>query len=284
MRFSLQFVSYLENLFLENLFSLKGKVAVITGGAGLLGRRYAEALVACGAIPVMADVDGALAEKIAGELYQKYGGQARGYTVDVASKKSLEDLRNRVLGEFGRVDILINNAGISGKVADNTIAPGFEDYPFPEWQKAFDVNITGMLFAAQVFGREMVKRKQGVVVNVCSIYGILSPDQRIHYKEGAEKQFIKPVSYAVSKSAVLNLTRYLATYWAPQNIRVNSLTPGGVFDNQDKDFVQKYSERTPMGRMANPEDMVGPMLFLVSDASSYMTGANLIIDGGWSAW
>lgn len=270
--------------YLQKLFNLKGKVAVITGGAGLLGRRYAEALAAAGAIPIMADVDGLLAERLARELEEKYRTSVRGFAVDITSKESLEECKDRIIKEFGKVDILINNAGISGKVDDKNVAPGFEDYPLTEWEKAFGVNVTGMFLAAQVFGREMAKQERGVIVNVCSIYGILSPDQRIYYKEGAEKQFVKPVSYAVSKSAVLNLTRYLATYWASKNIRVNTLTPGGVFDNQDADFVKKYSERTPMGRMANPEDMVGPMLFLVSDTSAYMTGANLIVDGGWSAW
>lgn len=270
--------------YLENLYNLKDKVVIITGGAGLLGRQYSEALSNLGAVPILADMDGALAEKVAGELEKKYNTKVRGYAVDVTIKKSLEDCRDKVISEFGRVDVLINNAGISGKVADDTVAPGFEDYPLAEWEKAFDVNITGMFLAAQVFGHEMVKQGNGVVINICSIYGILSPDQRIYAREGASKNFIKPVSYSVTKSAVLNLTRYLATYWAGKGIRVNTLTPGGVFDNQDAKFVKRYSERTPMGRMANPEDMVGPMLFLASDASKYMTGANLIIDGGWSAW
>jgi NAD(P)-dependent dehydrogenase (short-subunit alcohol dehydrogenase family) len=270
--------------YLDNLYNVTGKVAVITGGAGLLGRRYADALAQAGAIPVIADVDGTLAEKLAREIEEKYRASARGFAVDITSKNSLEECKDRVIKEFGKVDVLINNAGISGKAEDATVAPGFEDYPLAEWEKAFAVNVTGMFLAAQVFGREMAKQERGVIVNVCSIYGILSPDQRIYEKAGAEKQFIKPVSYAVSKSAILNFTRYLATYWASKNIRVNTLTPGGVFDNQDADFVKKYSERTPMGRMANPEDMVGPMLFLVSDASAYMTGANIIVDGGWSAW
>lgn len=270
--------------YLNNLFNLKGKVVVITGGAGLLGQEYADALANLGAVPILADTDGALAEQTASELEKKYNTKVRGYGVDVTNKKSLEDCRDKVLKEFGRIDVLINNAGISGKVADATVAPGFEDYPLEEWEKAFDVNITGMFLAAQIFGREMVKQGNGVVINICSIYGILSPDQRIYEKEGVNKNFIKPVSYSVTKSAVLNLTRYLATYWANKGIRVNTLTPGGVFDNQDAEFVKRYSERTPMGRMANPEDMAGPMLFLASDASKYMTGANLIVDGGWSAW
>lgn len=270
--------------YLENLYNLKDKVVIITGGAGLLGRQYAEALANLGAVSIIADMDGRSAEKLARELEEKYKIKARGFGVDVSKKSSLEDCRDKVVSEFGRIDVLINNAGISGKVADDTVAPGFEDYPLAEWEKAFEVNITGMFLSAQVFGSVMVKQGSGVVVNVCSIYGILSPDQRIYARDGAAKNFIKPVSYSVTKSAVLNLTRYLATYWAKKGIRVNTLTPGGVFDNQDAEFVKRYSERTPMGRMANPDDMVGPMLFLISGASKYMTGANLIIDGGWSAW
>lgn len=270
--------------YLESLYNLKGRVAVITGGAGLLGQEYAAALAWLEAIPILADADGRAAEKAAQELEKKYKTKVRGYGVDVTDKKSLEDCLGKILQEFGHVDVLINNAGISGKVDDKNVAPDFEDYPLSEWERAMGVNVTGMFLSAQIFGREMAKQGSGVIVNVCSIYGILSPDQRIYERAGSDRKFIKPVSYSVSKSAVLNLTRYLATYWAGKGIRVNTLTPGGVFDGQDAEFVKRYSERTPMGRMANPEDMAGPMLFLASDASKYMTGANLIVDGGWSAW
>lgn len=269
---------------LDGLFNLKDKVAVITGGVGLLGKKYARAFAECGAHPAIGDIDGAAAERLASDIEIATGISVLGGALDVTKRGSIEAFRDAVLGKFGRVDILINNAGISGKVDDQNVAPSFEDYPLSEWEKAYAVNVTGMVLCAQVFGKVMKKQGGGVMVNVSSIYGILSPDQRIYQKEGSDKIFIKPVSYCVQKSAVLNLTRYLATYWAQDNIRVNTLTPGGVFDNQDIEFVRKYSERTPMGRMANTEDMIGPMLFLASDASKYMTGANLIVDGGWSAW
>lgn len=270
--------------YLEKLYNLKGKVAVITGGAGTLGAVYADALASVGAVPILADTNGERAQKIAQDLEKKYGVPARGYAVDVTRAEDLKKCADAVLKEHGRVDILVNNAGIGGRAGDGTTAPSFEDYPRAEFERTLAVNLTGMVLAAQVFGRAMLAAGRGAIVNVSSIYGILSPDQRMYEKEGAAEQFIKPVSYAVSKSAVLNLTRYLATLWAPKGIRVNTLTPGGVFDGHDSAFVKKYADRTPLARMAAPEDLAGPLLFLVSDASAYMTGANLIVDGGWSAW
>ncbi len=273
----------MEN-YLNNLFNLQDKVAIITGGAGLLGSEYAKGLLACGAKVALVDVDHEKINSLVKELKEKFSNdKVLGLVIDVSKKDQVEKMVKDVILFFGKVDILINNAGISGKFDNANVAPLFEDYPIEEWERAFAVNVSGMFLCAQAVGREMVKSGGGAIVNVSSIYGIVAPDQRMYNKEG-ELKFVKPVSYSVTKSAILNFTRYLAAYWGSKNIRVNTLTPGGVFDNQEAEFVKKYNNKTPLGRMANPDDMVGPMLFLVSDASKYMTGANLVIDGGWVSW
>lgn len=269
--------------YLDGLFNLKGKVAIITGGSGLLGTQYAKALLSCGAQVVLADVDKEKIEKLTQELFSQFGDKVFGLVVDVSRKEDADAMAEKAMEKFKKIDILINNAGISGKFASSNVAPIFENYPREEWDKAWGVNVTGMFLCAQAVGKEMVKAGGGVIVNVASMHGMVSPDQRMYNKEG-ELKFVKPVSYSVTKSAIYNFTRYLAAYWGDKNIRVNTLTPGGVFDNQDPEFVKKYNYKTPLGRMANPEDMAGPMLYLVSDASRYMTGANLVVDGGWIIW
>jgi len=269
--------------FLDNIFNLKDKIAIITGGAGLLGNEYAKALVSCGASVAIVDTDEIKINKLKTLLQEKFNARVLGLVADISKKEEAEKMVKEAIAIFGKIDILINNAGVSGKFESGNIAPLFENYPQEEWDKAWAVNVTGMFLCAQAAGREMIKSGGGVMVNISSIYGVVAPDQRLYNKEG-ELNFVKPVSYSVTKSAILNLTRYLAAYWGGKNIRVNTLTPGGVFDNQDTAFVQKYNNKTPLGRMANPDDMVGPMLFLVSDASKYMTGANLVIDGGQTIW
>lgn len=272
----------MEN-YLNNLFNLKGKVAIITGGAGLLGSEYAKALAACGSSVAIVDTDAAKINELKNFLEEKFNAKIFGAVADVSKKEDVEKMVRDVAAFFGKIDILINNAGISGKFESANVAPLFENYPREEWDKAWAVNVTGMFLCAQAVGKEMAKTGGGAIVNVSSIYGVVAPDQRLYNKDN-ELKFVKPVAYSVTKSAVLNFTRYLAAYWGNKNIRVNTLTPGGVFDNQDPEFVRKYNNKTPLGRMANPDDMAGPMLFLVSDASKYITGANLMVDGGWVAW
>jgi len=269
--------------FLDNLFNLKDKVAVITGGAGLLGREYAKALASCGASIAIVDTDASKINELKDFFQEKFNVKILGLIADISKKEEVEKITKDIIAFFGKIDILINNAGISGKFESGNVAPLFENYPQEEWDKAWGVNVTGMFLCAQAAGKEMVKTGGGVIINVSSIHGMVSPDQRMYNKEG-ELKFVKPVSYSVTKSAILNFTRYLAAYWGDKNIRVNTLVPGGVFDNQDTEFVKKYSEKTPLGRMANPGDMVGPILFLSSDASKYMTGATLVVDGGWMIW
>jgi NAD(P)-dependent dehydrogenase (short-subunit alcohol dehydrogenase family) len=273
------------------LFRLDGRVALVTGGAGLLGRRYCEALLQAGARVVIGDLDGVRAEALAAELS---GTQALGLRQDVTDETSVRDTVDVAVERFGRLDILVNNAALTVRGGSERLSPAdyfapFEDYKREVWDQALAVNLTGMLLCAQAAGRQMLRQAPpgGVIVNISSTYGVVAPDQRLY--EGvtspyADASFNTPVSYAVTKTAVLGLTRYLATYWGRKNIRVNALTPHGVFDNHDDAFVQNFVYRSPLGRMARNDEYRGALLFLVSDASSYMTGANLIVDGGWTTW
>jgi NAD(P)-dependent dehydrogenase (short-subunit alcohol dehydrogenase family) len=274
-----------------DVFRLDGRVALITGGAGLLGRRYCEALLEAGARVVIGDLDGARARALADELD---ASRALGTTLDVADEASVHNTVQQAVERFGRLDILVNNAALTVRGGSERLSPAdyfapFESYKREVWEQAVAVNLTGMLLCAQAAGRQMLAQEPrgGVIVNVSSTYGVVGPDQRLY--EGvkspyAETGFNTPVSYAVTKTAVLGLTRYLATYWGRQNIRVNALTPHGVFDNHDQTFVSNFQYRSPLGRMARNDEYRGALLFLVSDASSYMTGANLVVDGGWTAW
>ncbi len=274
-----------------DLFRLDGRVALVTGGAGLLGRRYCEALLQAGARVVIGDLDGVRAQALASELSQSC---ALGLQLDVTNQVSVRATVDAAVGRFGRLDALVNNAALTVRGGSERLAPvdyfaPFEDYKREVWDQAINVNLTGMLLCAQAAGTHMLRQEPpgGVIVNISSTYGVVAPDQRVY--EGvkspyADTGFNTPVSYAVTKTAVLGLTRYLATYWGRKNIRVNALTPHGVFDNHDDSFVQQFVYRSPLGRMARNDEYRGALLFLVSDASSYMTGANLIVDGGWTAW
>jgi NAD(P)-dependent dehydrogenase (short-subunit alcohol dehydrogenase family) len=268
--------------YLDDLFGLENKVAVITGGTGLLGRVFVKVFLECGTNVVFASTDKNKAEAFVSEL-KDFSSRVLGVRADVSKKEDVKEVMRSAVENFGRIDILVNNAGIAGHLSAGTIAPSFEDYPREEWDRMWAVNVTGSFLCAQEAGKEMAKTGGGSIINISSIYGMTGPDQRIYEKESGEK-FIKPVSYSAAKGAILSLTKYLAAYWGDKNIRVNALVPGGVFNNQDPEFVKKYSDKVPLGRMAKPDDLAGPVLFLGSEASSYMTGAFLIVDGGWLAW
>ncbi len=272
----------------ENLmarFSLEGRVALVTGGAGLLGEEFCRTLAAAGAAVAVVDLSAEGARRVA-EAIAAAGGQAHPYAVDItdpaAVRAAVDDIRTR----WGRLDVLVNSAALDPKVsADGEVrsAGAFEDFPLETWQQALNVNLTGMFIVTQAVARVMRAQNKGSIINICSTYGLVGPDQRIYQKPGQPPQY-KPVYYTVTKAAVLGFTRYLATYYAGTEIRVNALTPGGVYNHQDETFVQAYSTRTVLGRMARKDEMNGALLFLASDASSYMTGANLVVDGGWTAW
>ncbi|MDY6868826.1 MAG: SDR family oxidoreductase, partial [Chloroflexota bacterium] len=263
-----------------------GRVALVTGGAGLLGRQFTQALGQAGADVVVADLEHQAAEAHAKQL-SKQGINAFAVGVDVTDPESTANMVQSTVKEFGRLDILVNSAAMDPKFdpenMDAQSANAFETYPLESWKNAIDVNLTGMFLACQAAARQMLSQNYGVIINICSTYGLVGPDQRIYERPDGPDQF-KPVYYSVSKAGVLGLTRYLATYYAGKPIRVNALTPGGIYNQHDDTFLKAYSARTVMGRMADMDEMNGAVVFLASVASSYMTGANLVVDGGWTAW
>ncbi len=274
----------MQNIF--DKFRLDGQVAVVTGGAGLLGKEFCRTLSQAGAAVVVSDLDEAAACNVAQELVDS-GGKAVGVGVDVTQPDSVRGMAEAALKAFGRLDVLVCSAALDPKFDSSHAGQHrntFEDYPAEMWRQALDVNLTGLFLCVQAAAKPMLAQNHGVIINICSTYGLVGPDQRIYRKPGEEEQSYKPVYYSVTKAGVLGLTRYLATYYAGKNIRANALTPGGVFNNHDEVFVQNYSARTVLGRMARGDEMNGALLFLASDASSYMTGANLVVDGGWTAW
>lgn len=267
-------------------FRLDRQVAVVTGGAGLLGREFCRTLAEAGARVVVCDLNASGAGQVTAEIVEK-GLQATAIPADITLPESVKNLVEETLRIYGRLDILVNSAALDPKFDPQHVQPGssgaFEDYPLEAWNQALSVNLTGMFLCCQAAVRPMLAQNHGVIINLCSTYGLGGPDQRIYQREGQPACY-KPVYYTVTKAGVLGLTRYLATYYAGRNIRVNALTPGGVYNDHDEAFVKAYSYRTVMGRMAHRDEMNGALLFLASDASSYMTGGNLVVDGGWTAW
>lgn len=267
-------------------FDMSGKTAVITGAAGLLGKQFALALAQAGAKVVLADLNAQAAEANALWLREQ-GLKAISVGVDVTDPVSVQTMVQSALEAFGSVDVLINSAALDPKFDPANVgsqgANAFESYSLDAWRQALDVNLTGTFLATQAVVRQMLTQGQGVVVNICSTYGLAGPDQRLYERPDGSRSF-KPAYYSVTKAGVLGFTRYLAAYYAGKNIRVNALTPGGVYNGHDEVFTSQYSARTVLGRMANIDEMSAAMLFLCSDASSYMTGSNLVVDGGWTAW
>lgn len=270
-------------------FDLNGRIAVITGGAGLLGPEHAVALAQAGATAVITDVDGTAAEKTALRLGQELGiARFIGLAMDVTDPGSVRRTRDTLLQRFGKVDILVNNAAIDPKVnADSLVETSrLEHFPLEQWEFQIRVGLTGAMLCSQVFGGWMAANAGGVILNIASDLSVFAPDQRIYRKDGLpeERQPVKPVTYSVIKTGLIGLTRYLATYWADKNVRVNALSPGGVYVNQPETFVKKLTNLIPLGRMARRDEYRGTVQFLCSDASSYMTGQNIVVDGGRSVW
>ena len=273
---------------IQEKFDLRGRVAIVTGGVGLLGKEFCKTLAEAGASVVVADLDASASQETADTL-TKSGYKALAVSVDITKSDSVSAMVEKVVSEFGRVDVLVNSAALDPKfdpdAAKKGIAPGaFEDYPLDDWNAALNVNLTGMFLVTQACVKQMVEQgKKGSIINICSTYGLNGPDQRLYLKDG-ERVAFKPVYYTVTKAGVMGFTKYLAAYYAQTDIRVNALTPGGVFNNHENYFVKNYSAKTIMGRMAKKDEMNGALLFLASDASSYMTGNNVVVDGGWTAW
>lgn len=261
--------------------NLKDKVVLLTGGAGILGSRFVRALVANGARVALVDRDSEKAEVTAQSINRENKNSVQAFAVDITQRKQLEQLKTTVESKLGPVDVLINNAAAK---SPNFFEP-FESFPLEDWNTVMAVNTTGVMLGCQVFGSAMAERGGGSIINTLSIYGIVAPDQRIY--EGSEyegKAINTPAVYCASKAAVWGLTKYLAAYWGDKGVRVNAITPGGIFSGQNETFVKKYSARVPLGRMGEPDELCGAVLFLASDASSYVTGQNIIVDGGLSVW
>ncbi len=271
-------------------FKITGKTCVITGGAGLLGQKHAEAVIEGEGIPILLDISEAALNNAQTNLKKQYPSAEIGvYRVDITKQSELENVRDELVKKYGRIDILINNAANNPKVEDKGDNFGnirFDNFPLEIWNADILVGLTGAFLCAKVFGMVMEQSKSGVVLNISSDLGIIAPDQRIYRKEGLEdaEQTIKPVTYSVIKHGLLGLTKYLATYWADKGIRVNAVCPGGIYNGQDEQFLAKLTNLIPMGRMADKDEYKATVLYLISDASSYMTGSTIIVDGGRTCW
>jgi len=266
--------------------SLHDRVAVVTGATGLLGRQHCWALAQAGARVVVTDLGASACSEFAEELRAGTGTEALPVPADITRPDSVRTLCRLAIDWTGNVDVLVNNAALNDKVEgrDPARPVPFEEFPLDTWTRAIEVNLTGTFLCCQVFGAHMAQRHSGSIINIASTYGIVAPDQRIYRDRNGQQTLFKSPAYSATKAAVIGLTKYLAAYYGHLGVRVNALSPGGVQTTQDESFVANYVERTPLGRMAQPEDYRGAIVYLASDASSYVTGANLVVDGGWTAW
>jgi len=267
---------------ISKIFDLTGRTAILTGSAGRLGKHFANILSEAGANLVLIDINEQKNNQLAKSINKKYHTKTSAFRIDISNKESLKKLKKEILKKYRTIDILVNNAFFNPSINQKSKTINFETFPLENWNKVIGINLTGIFLCCQEFGKTMVKQKRGVIVNISSIYGLVGADQRIYGNSKLNSQ----VSHAATKGAIVNLTRFLAAYWHRKNIRVNTLTLGGVEDKSymKNSFIKKYSEKTMLGRMAKKDDFNGALLYLVSDASSYMTGANLVIDGGWTSW
>lgn len=267
----------------KSIFDLTGKVAVVTGGTGVLGSVYCMALAEYGAVVVVADLDSEKCRSLANDISKSANRRAEGIAVDLSSEQSVQCWTKAIYQEFGQVDVLINNAAVK---SPNFFAP-LEKYPLEDWNQVMMVNVTGMFLAIREIGSCMAEQGKGSIINISSIYGVVGPDQQIY--EGSWYKNLggainTPLIYSATKGAVISMTKHLATYWGSKGVRTNTLSPGGVTSGQNSVFQKKYSARVPLGRMASQDDLIGALLFLASDASSYVNGQNIIVDGGLTAW
>ena len=266
---------------LEKIFDLKEKTIVLTGSAGRIGQQFAHTLSKVGADVILVDKESKNNNKLLSEIIKKYKTKSTAFNIDINNSKQVDNTVKKIIKKYKKIDVLINNAHFVPRHHPKRDAP-FEKYPIELWDKVISENLRGIFLCSQKIGEVMAKRKSGNIVNISSIYGIVAPDQKIYGKN----RLNSPAFYSATKGAVVNLTRYLASYWGTKNIRVNTLTLGGVFDKKmhGKKFVNNYSKKTIVGRMSRKEDYDGAIIFLTSNSSSYMTGTNLIVDGGWTAW
>lgn len=267
---------------MDPLFSVENEIVVITGAAGQLGHQYSKAFLARGAQVIGLDIQSSIQNE---NLIQATPEGYQFFKTDICNKLALQEVLQEITYKVGTPSVLINNAGIDASPSSSAQENGpFEDYPEEAWDKVMDVNLKAVYLCCQVFGSAMAEKNTGSIINISSIYGNVAPDQNLYdYRRKRGENFYKPITYSVSKAGILNLTRYLATYWAKKGVRVNTLTIAGVFNHQEDEFLNAYCKRIPIGRMANENEYNGAVLFLASAATKYMTGSNLIIDGGWTA-
>ncbi len=264
---------------MSDLFDLTGRVAIVTGGAGLLAAEHATALSNYGATAILADVNKEKCDEAVATLSAN-NIKALSKHCDVTSSDSWKNLLNEVMHSFGKVDILINNAGFTNQSRSANFDASFENFPLEDWNAIMNVNLTGTFLGCQVVGKQMLQQGKGVIINVASLYGVVSPNHRIYPGTG----ITQPVAYSVSKHGVIGLTKYLATLWADKGVRVNALTPGGIYNNHQHLFLERFQQLNPIGRMSNKNELQGAIVYLASDASSHVIGHNLIVDGGWTVW
>lgn len=262
----------------KDLFDLSGRVAIVTGGAGLLGSEHALALADHGAIVYLADINEQRCIEIVADIQSKGYSNIYAVKLDVTDKDSWNSLLQKVLNAHQRVDILINNAAYTNQSKSTAFESGFENYPVQEWNAMMNVNLTSVFLGCQVIGEAMVEKGKGSIINVASLYGVVSPNHGIYPGTG----IFQPVAYSVSKHGVIALTKYLSTLWASKGVKVNALTPGGVFNNHKNLFLDRFNRLNPSGRMSKKEEFRGAIVYLASDASNYVVGHNLIVDGGWT--
>ncbi len=274
---------------IDNLFSLSGKIVVITGAAGLLGEKHAEAVAAYGGTPVLLDLSQTAVDVLAEKLNKQYKTNAIGFSIDITNESKVESVSNEVFKRFGKIDGLVNNAANNPKV-EATSERNFsrlENFPLNIWEQDIAVGLTGSYLCTKYFGFQISQNKDGgSIVNISSDLGVMAPDQRLYEEEGVadSQQNVKPVTYSVVKSGIIGLTRYIATYWADKNVRCNAMCPGGVENGQPESFLNKVHSRIPMNRLAQPNEYQGTLLWMLSDASSYLNGAIISVDGGRTVW
>ena len=269
-------------------FDLTSKIAVITGGSGLLGEKHAEAIAEFGGIPILLDIDEKVGRKKANKIANEYQVDCAFKLCDITNESQILRVRDALLSKYGHIDILINNAAIDPKVEpkSNQNLSRLENFLIDQWNLEMAVGLTGAMLCSKVFGYEMAKKGEGVILNISSDLGTIAPNQRIYKKEGLpeHEQPVKPVTYSVIKHGLIGLTKYLATYWADKGVRCNALCPGGIYNNQPDEFVKKISNLIPLGRMADEDEYKASVVFMVSEASKYMNGSILSVDGGRSIW
>jgi NAD(P)-dependent dehydrogenase (short-subunit alcohol dehydrogenase family) len=274
---------------LNNLFRLDGKVIVITGATGLLGRKHAEAIACYGGTPILLDLSQDIIDKFTNELNAKYNTNAIGFVIDITNEQAVESNAKLLVDKFGKIDGLVNNAANNPKVEDSKEInfSRLENFPLDIWNDDISVGLTGSFLCSKHYGEKIAQNSNGgSIVNISSDLGLIAPDQRLYKKDGIPEnlQNIKPVTYSVVKTGLIGLTRYLATYWADKNVRCNAMCPGGVENGQPEEFLKEVYSRIPMNRLAKSEEYQGTLIWMLSDAASYLNGAIVPVEGGRTAW